>query len=404
MSWSNTNLKSAIDLLKPGFVIVVERVNKDLFALRQIPLINGGIIVINPIDGTVLAMQGGYDFNASKFDRTTQAMRQPGSLSKTFVFLGALEQNVAPNKIFEDGPIEIYQGKNMPIWKPKNYKGDFLGPITMRSGLEKSRNLVTVRIAKLIGLNKVAEIIQRFDIDDNPKQVYSMVLGSLETSLQRMTVAYASFAISGKKVTPHFIELIKDRNGKILYRRDDRQSISYIVDDNHLDSSDIPRIQSSLEDYSMTDSATAYQVTSILTGVVERGTAMKAKKLGKIIAGKTGTSNDSKDTWFIGFTPHIVVGTYVGYDVPRSLGKRASGANVALPIFIDFMEHYYKDIPSLPFPIPNSIQLIRINPNNGKYSNESNSIEEAFKINNLPPSFNDQDNESLDNDRSQGIY
>ncbi|MFP3013108.1 MAG: penicillin-binding protein 1A [Rickettsia sp.] len=411
MKWARSNLKSVKTLLKKGDVIVVEPI-KDTYALRQIPEVNGAIMVMNPNTGQVLASVGGYDFSTSKFDRVTQALRQPGSLSKTFVYLAALENGIKPNQIFNDGPIEISQGPGMPSWRPKNYEGKFLGEITMRTGLEKSRNLITVRVATAVGLTKIVDIIKRFGINNEPKKVYSMVLGSIETTLSRMTNAYAIIANGGKKVEPHFVELIKDRNGKIIYRRDDRECLSCNVSDANLD---IAILEIPKEDiYRVTDEARDYQITSFLTGAIDRGTGYAAKKLGKIIGGKTGTSNDSKDTWFVGFTPKIVVGSYVGYDTPKELGKRATGSNVVLPIFIDFMSNAYKDEPSLPFKVPDSIKLIAVDRATGKMT-PSGTVIEAFKVNNVQMLENEDMIDNHDNndifdyvpskeDQSQEIY
>jgi penicillin-binding protein 1A len=297
---------------------------------------------------------------------------------KTFVYLAALENGIEPTKIFEDAPVSVSQGPGMPIWRPKNYKGDFLGPITMRVGLEKSRNLITVRVANAIGLSKVAEAIQRFGISDNPKKVYSMVLGSLETTLDKMTSAYATIANYGQKVTPYYVELIKDHNGKIIYRRDNRTCQICEVADGALNNAEVP-VFSEIATKRITDPTTSYQIISILNGATQRGTSASSKKLGKILAGKTGTTNDSKDTWFVGFTPRIIVGTYVGYDTPKDMGKTATGASVALPIFIDFMENIYADIPSIPFKIPNTIKLISIDLKTGEPSTTAGSIMEAFR-------------------------
>lgn len=378
MLWAKTNIKSPRVLFAVGDVIVVEQI-KEHYALRQIPLVNGGIVVMNPTTGQVTAACGGYDFNSSKFDRVTQALRQPGSLIKPFIYLTGLENNIPPNRIFTDGPIEISQGIGMPIWRPKNYKGDFLGNITMRSGLEKSRNLVTVRVAQEVGITKVAEMIKRFAVNNDPKIVYSMVLGSIETTLLKMTTAYAKIANAGYKIEPKFIELIKDRNGKVIYSRSNAICTNCIVQD--LSDIQHPNITHA-NSTPIVDEASIYQITSMLTGVVQRGTASAAQKLDKIIAGKTGTSNDSMDTWFIGFTPRIVVGTYIGYDAPKTLGKRATGASVALPVFINFMQSAYSEVPSLPFVVPDSIQLVRVNAVTGEITHSPNGIVEALKIQN----------------------
>lgn len=365
-------------VLKKGDVIVVEKL-KSGYGLRQIPKLNGAILVMEPGSGKVLAAQGGYSFKNSKFNRVTQALRQPGSLIKPFVYLAGLENGIEPNRIFQDAPISVEQGAGMPSWRPKNYKGDFLGNITMRTGLEKSRNLITVRIAKEVGLDNVAEIIKRFGINDNPGRFFSMVLGSLETTLLKITAAYASVADSGKKVEPRFIELIKDSSGKVVYARDERfVTKDFEVVDSDLASS-VPIFIGEPDAERLTDEADGYILASLLRGVVERGTGRRAYSLGKIIGGKTGTSNDSKDTWFIGFTPRIVVGTYIGYDEPRSLGKTATGSSVAAPIFVYFMEKAYKNYPSLPFVKPDSVILKRIDPKTGDFYDGPGSIEEAFK-------------------------
>ncbi len=398
MKWAKSKLKSVKQLLTKGDVIVVEPV-KDYYALRQIPEVNGAIMVMNPNTGQILASVGGYDFYASKFDRVTQALRPPGSLSKTFVYLAALENGVKPNQIFNDGPIEISQGPGMPSWCPKNYEGKFLGPITMRTGLEKSRNLVTVRVATVVGLTKIVDIMKRFGINDNPQQVYSMVLGSIETTLERITNAYGIIANGGKRIKPQFVELVKDRNGKVIYRRDYRECTTCNVSDSDLDNAILEMPAENI--YMVTDAASDYQITSLLTGVVDRGTAYSAKKLEKVIGGKTGTSNDSKDTWFIGFTPKIVVGSYVGYDTPRTLGRIATGSSVVLPIFIDFMSNAYKDEPSLPFKVPDSIKLQAIDSATGQITPDGN-VMEAFKVNNIQ--ILEDDSEIIDNDYNNDIF
>ncbi len=436
MKWAKNNLKSVKNLLKKGDVIIVEKVDNTIesvefddkkvksdgiqksksinfsYALRQIPTVNGAIMIMNPTTGQVLASVGGYDFMTSKFDRAVQALRQPGSLSKTFVYLAALENAIQPNRIFEDGPVEILQGRDMPVWRPKNYQGDFLGLTTMRTGLEKSRNLITIRVAQAIGLSKVAEIIKRFGINNEPKKVYSMVLGSLETTLEKMMTAYAIIANSGKKVTPYFVELIKDRNGKIIYRRDNRACKNCNVSDFQLINNLSLPILPQPEGRMITDEASNYQIISFLTGAVERGTARAVQKLGKVIAAKTGTTNESMDTWFIAFTPKIIVGIYIGYDTPKTLGKSATGSTVALPIFIDFMKKVYSDTPSLAFKVPKSIKLLPIDLKTGKITSYSDNME-AFKIHDVPILNYQEDNQDNANafhnlspkkDTSQEIY
>ena len=381
MAWIRANFKSVKNLLKNGDIIVVEAI-KNNYKLQQIPNVNGGIMIVEPYTGRVLAAEGGYDYDASKFDRTTQAKRQPGSLIKPFVYLAALENGAKPTDIVPDSPIEIYQGAGIPVWTPRNWDHKFMGKITLRKGLEKSRNGTTVKVGQIAGLKKVTETFRRFGINDNPStKIPSIVLGALETTLERMTIAYSIIANKGRKVIPHYIELIKDRKGNVLYRSDyaecsECKDYKHDEDGNALP----PTIPLSLG-HIITDEATSYQITSILTGAVQRGTGRKANKLPQIIAGKTGTSNDGKDTWFIGFTPKMIVGTYIGYDLPRSLGAHATGSSVALPVFINFMETGYKDIKSVDFEVPKSINLISVDYETGKPSTEKGSIVEALKVN-----------------------
>ena len=410
MKWARNKLKSAKLILNIGDVVIVEKLKKD-YALRQIPKVNGAIMVMEPSTGRVLASEGGYDFDISKFDRTTQAKRQPGSLIKPFVFLAALENGARPNDIFEDAPIELPQGPGLPMWTPKNFEDNFLGEMTMRKGLEKSRNMITIRVGQVAGLNKIAEIVKRFGINDNPLKVHSIVLGALETTLSRMITAYAIIANEGRKVTPHYIEMIKDRKGNIIYKRDYTECPeckNYKMDDME---KALPPYISEAEGHIITDEASNYQLVSIMSGAVQRGTGRKAKQLGKVIAGKTGTSNDAKDNWFVGFTPHMIVGTYLGYDNPKSLGANASGAKIALPLFVDFMKNAYKK-ESLDFKIPDSIKLVSIDYETGEPSNEKGSIMEAFKANYYNPLFERQGKPSTNdpfisidnNDPSAEVY
>lgn len=381
MKWARSSLKSVKDILNPGDVIAVLKI-ADGYALKQIPAVNGGVMVMDPKTGRVLAAEGGYDFGVSKFDRTTQAIRQPGSLTKLFVYLTALENGSQPNDIFTDGPIAVVQGPGMPIWRPKNFKETFLGPVTLRKGLEKSLNTVTVRVGQTVGLRKIADVIKRFSINDNIPLKHSMVLGAFETTLLRMTTAYAIIANKGKNVVPHYIELIKDRKGNVIYKRDYADCPECKNYRHDSAGGPLPPLLPHTEEQRVLDEATNYQVISLMMGSAERGTSRGTQKIGKIVAGKTGTTNDSKDTWFIGITPRIVVGTYIGFDIPRDMGKRDTGATVALPVFVDFMLNAYKDVPSIPFEIPSNIRLESIDYDTGKPSSGPGSIMEAFKINN----------------------
>lgn len=395
MKWAATKLSSVAKLIKKGDVIVTEKLGNK-YVLQQIPDVNGGIMVVDHSTGRVLAAEGGYDFDNSKFDRTTQAKRQPGSLIKPFVYLAALENGARPNDIFEDAPIELDQGPGLPPWKPKNYENNFLGPMTLRKGLEKSRNTVTVRVGQFAGINKVAETIRRFGINDDPMAVGSIVLGALETTLSRMTMAYSIIANNGRKVDPHYIELIKDRKGNVIYKRDYTECPeckSYLLDEN---GTIIPPKIKNPQGRTITDEATNYQIVSLMLGGVQRGTSRGAKHIKQIIAGKTGTTNKAKDTWFMGLTPKIVVGTYIGYDNPKSLGNRASGASIALPVFVHFMQNGYKDMPSVDFVVPESIMLASIDYETGKPSTEKGAIIEAFKKNNYHPLFENENSVNHD--------
>ena len=343
--------------------------------MQQIPEVNGAILVMNPHTGQVFAMVGGYDYDNSKFNRATQAQRQPGSLIKPFIYLAALEKGIPPNAIFNDGPITLSQGPGMPLWRPKNYKGDFLGDITMRSGLEKSRNLVTIRVALRVGIEGVVEIINRFGIHDAPNRVFSIVLGALETTLLKMVSAYSVLVNGGYAIKPNFIELIQDRNGNIIYKRDNSVCTNCLV--KNLQQNNIPEIIPQ-QQKQIVNEAKAYQMVSMLLGVVQRGTAAKAKGLGHV-GGKTGSTNDSMDTWFVGFSHNLIVGTYVGYDMPKTLGKSATGNSVALPIFIHFMKLAVNPEETLPFKIPNTIKIVNVDPKTGVSSNNPGFIEEAFE-------------------------
>lgn len=377
--WAATNLRSMTRLLQVGDVILVEaRDNK--YYLQQTPEVNGGIIVMENETGRVLAAEGGYDYRLSKFDRTIKASRQPGSLIKPFIYLAALEKGAKLNDIFEDAPISIEQGPGLPLWEPKNYENNFLGPMTMRKGLEKSRNTVTVRVGQFATLPKVTEIIKRFGINEEPPKLHSIVLGAIETSLMKMTMAYSIIANGGKKLEPQYIELIKDRKGNVIYKRDytECEHCRIGVDD-LAEEIIIPKIPE-IDAPRIIDEAYSYQLTSLLMGSVERGTSRRAKIVKQIIAGKTGTTNNAKDAWFMGFTPKIVVGTYIGYDNPRSMGANVSGASIALPVFVNFMQNGYKNMPSLDFLVPDSIDIALVDYETGQLATSSKgAIIEAFR-------------------------
>ncbi len=374
-------VKKIEDVFKVGDIILVEKTEKaGNYILRQIPEVNGAFLAIDPHTGRVLAMMGGYVDAPNQFNRATQAMRQPGSTMKTFGYIAALENGMTPASVIMDEEITLNQGSDLPPYKPTNYSGQYYGPTTLRTGLETSRNVTTVKMADQIGLDKVVDVVKRFGVNDNPQKIYSLVLGSTESSLLRIVSAYAMIVNGGYKITPSMIEKIQDRNGSTIYRRDKRNCDNCVIKDSE---PYLPVLDEAKE--RITDSATAYQITSMLQGVIERGTAGRAKSIGKIVAGKTGTTNSSYDSWFVGFSPDLVAGVYVGFDMPKSLGSDETGASVALPIFIDFMKQALKDSPSTPFRVPNTVKFVKIDRSTGKFPNASTSKDrvflEAFKLN-----------------------
>ena len=374
------------DVLSVGDVIAVEAVSgaKDgkayepgTFALRQIPDVNGALIALDPHTGRVLAMTGGFSFKASQFNRATQAMRQSGSAFKPFVYLTALGSGFTPSSLILDAPFVIDQGPGLGRWKPANYTKKFYGPSTMRLGLEKSRNLMTVRLAQTIGIEKVARNAERLNIVDAMPRVLSMALGAGETTLLRLTTAYAMLVNGGKRITPTLIDRIQDRHGRTVFRHDRRRCPACRVE--VIAGQEVPEIPDIREQ--VADARSAYQIVSMLQGVVKRGTGRRVRAVGKPVAGKTGTTNDSIDTWFIGFSPDLVAGVFVGFDTPRTLGPRETGSSVSAPIFRDFMKEALSDQPAIPFRIPPGIRLVRVNATTGLVARKGdrNVILEAFK-------------------------
>lgn len=370
-------IKKVGDVLAVGDAVLVEKSPKeDVYLLRQIPEVNGAFVAIDPHTGRVLAMMGGYVDEPNQFNRATQAMRQPGSTLKTFGYIAALENGMTPATIIMDEEISLNQGAGLPPYKPTNYSGKYYGPSTLRSGLETSRNVTTVRMADQVGLDKVVDVIKKFGVNDNPQQIYSLVLGSTETTLMRIVTAYAMMVNGGNKIAPSMIEKIQDRNGATIYRRDKRVCSNCVANSNSIEDIAMPVLDETREQ--ITDSATAYQITSMLQGVVERGTAARAKSVGKIIAGKTGTTNSSYDSWFVGFSPDLVAGVYIGFDMPKSLGSDETGASVALPVFIDFMKQALKDTPSQPFRVPSSVKFVKIDRDTGRSPSGSTPKDRVF--------------------------
>ena len=370
---------SVAKVLNAGDVIYAERLKdgEDAYALRQVPDVEGGMAVIDPHTGKVLALVGGFSFEKSQFNRATQAYRQTGSAFKPFVYLAALEMGYSPNDLILDAPFVLDQGAGMPKWKPVNYSKKFYGLMTLRQGVEQSKNLMTVRLAQDIGMDKVAEMAKRVGINEHLPQYLSSSLGAASARVIDITSAYGIIVNGGKKVTPYLIERIQDRTGKTIFKHD-----NYDCPDCNADKweGQTPPERPDMREQ-IIDPLTAYQMTSILEGVVLRGTGARLRSLKRHLGGKTGTSNDTKDAWFIGFSPDLVAGVYVGYDEPETLGRYETGAAAALPIFYSFMQEALKDVPDTNFRIPQGIKLVRINPKTGKLSQPGDDtvITEALK-------------------------
>ena len=378
-------------VLRAGDVVLVERVAADAagkadgegaYALRQIPGINGGLVALDPHTGRVLAMTGGFSYDQSQFNRATQAKRQPGSAFKPFVYLAALDSGFTPATIVLDAPFVIDQGPGQGKWKPANYSRKFYGPAPMRIGIEKSRNLMTVRLAQTIGMEKVVDTARRFGIIDDMPPVLSMALGAGETTLLRLTSAYAMLVNGGRRIDPTLIDRIQDRHGLTIFRHDMRgcegcQGEAWA-------NQEPPELPDERD--RVAGSASAYQMVSMLQGVVQRGTGRRVRAVGKPLAGKTGTTNESKDTWFMGFSPDLAVGVFAGFDEPRPLGRRETGSSVSAPIFRDFMAAALEGQPAIPFRIPPGIRLVRINAETGRVARAGDKrvILEAFKPGTVP--------------------
>ena len=370
------------DFLAQGDIILLKK-NDNSYSISQIPKVNGAIVVLNPSTGRVLAMTGGYQFNKSEFNRATQAFRQPGSAFKPFVYLAALDQKIKPTDIILDAPLSYDQGIGLPKWKPANYTKKFYGPSPVRLGIEKSRNLMTARLALLVNMENIKRYGKNFGIYDNLPNLLSMSLGAGETTLMRLTTAYAMIVNGGKKIKPIIIDRVQNRRGKTILNNDLRGcencKLEYFND-----LTIIPKLVD--ERKQVTDPGSAYQMVSMLRGAVTRGTGKLINKLNKTLAGKTGTTNSNQDAWFVGFSSDLVVGVFVGFDNPATLGKRETGSSVAAPIFRDFMSKALYKKPDVPFRRPAGIKLIKVNPKTGliSKSNSRNYIIEAFKPGQLP--------------------
>ena len=378
ISWTKKEFK---DLFKVGDIIYVKKIDTNSHSLQQLPKINGGIVVMDPFTGRVLALSGGFSFKNSEFNRASQAFRQPGSAFKPFVYALALESEYTPSSLILDAPLVLDQGIDLKKWKPQNYGKKFYGLSTLRVGLEKSRNLMTVRIAQSLGVDKIANFTKIMNIYKNPEELLSISLGSAETTLLNLTSAYCSFVNGGKLIKPVLIDRIQDGEGNTIINNENRKCIN--CDKISFTGKEFPKIE---DDYEKVISPqTAYQLTSILQGVVKRGTGKKLKKLGLNLAGKTGTTNDNTDAWFVGFTSNLVIGVYVGMDNPKPLGKFETGSKAALPIFEEFVKKGVKKSEARPFKIPDEITLMVIDPNTGnkaKFSSK-NTIIESYKSKNV---------------------
>ena len=378
ISWTKKEFK---DLFEIGDVIYVKNINDNIFSLKQLPRVNGGIVVMDPYTGRVLALSGGFSFKKSEFNRATQALRQPGSAFKPFIYALALENDYTPTSLILDAPLVLEQGEDLKMWKPENYGKKFYGPSTLRVGLEKSRNLMTVRIAQNLGIEKVVNFSKNLGIYDNPEKLLSISLGSAETTLMKLTTAYSSFVNGGKLVTPVIIDRIQDSEGKTIFSDEMRKCTN--CEQISFSSNSYPKIK---DNYKQVFSPqTAYQITSILEGVVHRGTGKQLKDLNLNLAGKTGTTNENTDTWFIGFTSNLVVGVYVGEDDPKPLGKFETGARTALPIFKEFVSEAIKKSEARPFKAAEGTIMMVVDSDTGqkaKFSSK-NTIVEVYKEKNV---------------------
>ena len=378
ISWTK---KEFDEILKIGDVIYVKKIDGKNYQLRQLPEVNGAIVVIDPFTGRLKAMSGGFSFKKSEFNRASQANRQPGSAFKPFIYALALENNFKPNTLILDAPIVLDQGEDLKMWKPENYGKKFYGLSTLRTGIEKSRNLMTVRIAQELGLKKITELTKKMNIYENPEELMSISLGSAETTLLKLSSAYCSFVNGGKLVNPILIDRIQDTEGTTIYNSETRfckdcDNISYL-------SENLPTVQDNFK--TIFSPQSAYQITSMLEGVIKRGTGKKLKNLNLDLAGKTGTTNKNTDTWFIGYTSNLVIGVYVGFDEPKSLGKYETGSKTAMPIFKYFVEKAVNKKNARPFKVSNDITMMVIDAKTGKnvaYGSKDVIIE-SFKSKNL---------------------
>jgi penicillin-binding protein 1A len=378
-------LKGVGDALAVGDIVYVLPVYKEggkavgkpsHYALRQVPIVNGAVVALDPHTGRVLAMQGGFSFETSEFNRAAQAQRQPGSSFKPFVYAAALDHGFTPSTLVLDAPFVMDQGAGLGLWRPENYDREFRGPSTLRYGIEHSRNVMTVRLAQSVGMPAIVEYAKRFGIADNMIPVLSMSLGAGETTLLKLTAAYAVLDNGGRRVIPTLIDRVQDRQGRTVYKHDARECTACNADWSNQVPPELP-----ITGEQIASAQTAYQMTTMLEGVIQRGTGQVVKSVGVPLAGKTGTSNEERDAWFVGFSPDLVVGVFVGYDTPTPLGRAETGGRTAAPVFRDIMQKELGGKPAIPFRIPPGINLVRVDPRTGQLADPTNpnAILEAFK-------------------------
>ena len=367
------------DVFKIGDVIYVEPLDgkPGEFGLRQVPEINGGIVAMDPHTGRVLALSGGFSYASSQFDRAFQAMRQTGSSFKPYVYAAALDNGYTPVSKVLDAPFEMNDGSGK-IWRPKNFEKHFLGLTTLRRGIELSRNLMTIRLAQAVGMDKVVQYPLRFGAYDHLQPFLANAIGASETTLLKQVTGYSVFVNGGKRIIPSLIDRIQDRNGKTIWQHDSRNCDT--CDQADWTGQQEPLLPDTREQ--VLDPQTAYQIVSMLEGVVLRGTGRSVLAVGKPLAGKTGTSNDSKDVWFVGFSPDLVCGVYAGFDNPRTLGGVEQGATVAAPIFRDFMKGALSNTPGIPFRVAPGVEIVKVDYHSGEPS--TGGIPEVFKPNTAP--------------------
>ena len=392
IDWTRKNFS---ELFKINDIIYVKKLSEGNYSLKQLPNINGGIVVMDPYSGRVLALSGGFSFKRSEFNRASQAKRQPGSAFKPFIYALALENNFLPTTLVLDAPIVLDQGNDLKMWKPENYGKKFYGPSTLRTGIEKSRNLMTVRIAQELGIDKIINFSKKLNIYENPDELMSVSLGSAETTLLKITSAYCSFINGGKLVNPILIDRIQDSEGKTIFNNEKRYCEN--CDLISFDGSNNPIIKDKYQQ--IFSPQTAYQMTSMLKGVIERGTGKGLKNLNLELAGKTGTTNKNTDTWFIGFTSNLVIGVYIGYDNPKSLGKFETGSKTAMPVFKEFIKKTANNYNARPFKVADNIKMMVVDLKTGKKANSKTKtgIIESFKT-------NDNKSNSFLNKLEGGLY